>query len=827
MPTYVIPFKELTKKNLKETGGKNASLGEMMHSLGPKGIHIPGGFATTADAYWQFLDDNQLREPLTKLLAKLDTKDFSNLNSIGQQARELILKGKWPKDVASAIKEAYAQLKEEEENLGSVAVRSSATAEDLPEASFAGQHDSFMNIRGKKQLLDYCKRCYASLFTDRAIKYREHNGFAHMEVALSVGVQRMVRADKGAAGVIFTVAPESGYDQVVFLTGTWGLGENVVQGAVNADEFYVFKPSLKKGLNAIINRKLGSKKKIMVFAGRKDKGKETIKNKKTSAKKQQQYVLSEEEIITLASWSVEIEEHYQHAMDIEWARDGKSGELFIVQARPETVHSAKKAKSQLKSYRLKEKGEVITEGSGIGSKIACGKARILSSPKEADKLKEGDVLVTDITNPDWDTVMKKASAIVTNSGGRTSHAAIVARELGAVAVVGTTNATQEIKNGQIVTVSCAEGNTGKIYDGELKWEEEEIDMKALGEPDTELMLILAEPEQAFQYSSYPVKGVGLLRLEFAINNAIQIHPLALLHYDQLEDKQAKKQIKQLTAHYTDKRQFFIDRLAEAVATVAAAMYPREVIARMSDFKSNEYADLIGGHAFEPHEENPMLGFRGASRYYSEQYKEGFRMECEAMKKVRDDMGFTNVKLMIPFCRTPEEGQKVVNLMGEFGLKQGWNGLEIYVMVEIPSNVLLLEEYGAIFDGFSIGSNDLTQLTLGLDRDSNLVSQLFSEQNPAAQEMIANAIQKARKLGKKIGLCGQAPSDFPEFAQFLVEQGIDSISFNPDALPNGIKNTVQAEKKKASQQKRQSSSDRPALQKGNSQARKATTKKTSS
>lgn len=795
--SYIRFFDDLRSKDTAEVGGKNASLGEMISQLGPKGIHIPAGFATTAQAYWDFLDQSGLREKLSKLLSDLDKENFSNLKNIGKKARDMVMKAELHNELVESIREAYDKLEEKEKNLQSVAVRSSATAEDLPEASFAGQHDSFMNVQGKDKTVEACKKCFASLFTDRAIKYREHNGFDHMKVALSAGVQKMVRSDQASAGVGFTIAPESGYEQVIFLTGAWGLGENVVQGAVNADEFYIFKPSLKKGMRAIISKKLGSKKKMMVYAsgkGNKTEEDQDITNIDTPKDKQHKYVLSDDEVNTLAIWSMEIEELYGRPMDIEWAKDGETGELYIVQARPETVHSSKKEKSKLKQYTLKEQGKVITTGNGIGDKVTKGTARILSSPKEADKLQEGDVLVTEMTNPDWDTIMKKASAIITNSGGRTSHAAIVARELGAVAVVGTENATDTIKDGQEVTVSCAEGKTGKIFEGALEWEEEDIDFSKFGEPKTEVMLILADPDSAYNYSSYPVKGVGLMRLEFVINNAIKIHPLALLHYDNLKDKEAKKKIDGITPQYKDKRLFFIEKLAEGVATIAAAFYPREVIVRMSDFKSNEYADLIGGHEFEPDEENPMLGFRGASRYSSEQYREGFRMECEAMKIVRDEMGLSNVKLMIPFCRTVEEGRNVVNLMGEYGLKQGWNKLEIYVMCEIPSNVLLAEQYAEVFDGFSIGSNDLTQLTLGLDRDSALVSGLFSEQDEAAKQMIAMAIERARKKGKKIGLCGQAPSDFPEFAKFLVEQGINSISFNPDAVAKGIKNILEAEGK---------------------------------
>tara|TARA_R110002020_G_scaffold254617_1_gene468332 strand:- start:8044 stop:10431 length:2388 start_codon:yes stop_codon:yes gene_type:complete len=793
MSKYIRFFSDLNNQDTAAVGGKNASLGEMIRELGPKGISIPAGFATTAQAYWDYLEHNQLREKLISNFDKLDKKEFKNLKQIGKKLRDLMLQGEFPEELAQAIKEGYAQLEEKEEVLTSVAVRSSATAEDLPEASFAGQHDSFMNIQGPEDTLETCKKCFASLFTDRAIRYREHNGFDHMQVALSAGVQKMVRSDKASAGVVFTILPDTGFDQVIFLTGSWGLGDNVVQGAVNADEFHVFKPALKKGLRSIISKNLGSKEKTMVYAGTASKKGDTTVNKKTAEKDQKKFMLSDEEVYKLAVWAMEIEEHYGRAMDIEWAKDGESGKLYIVQARPETVHSGKE-KTSIKEYKLKSEGKLITSGTGIGNKITKGVSRRLDSPDESDKLKEGDVLVTDITNPDWDNVMKKASAIITNSGGRTSHAAIVARELGAVAVVGTENATETIKDGQEITVSCAAGSYGEIYEGFLEWEENEIDFQKFDEPKTEVMLILADPELAYSYSSYPVKGVGLMRLEFVINNTIQIHPLALLHFDKLKDSKAKSNIEELSASYPEKRLFFVEKLAEGVATIAAAFYPREVIVRMSDFKSNEYANLIGGAEFEPQEENPMLGFRGASRYYSEEYKEAFQMECEAMKIVRDEMGMTNVKLMIPFCRTVDEGKRVINLMGDFGLKQGWNGLEIYVMCEIPSNVLQAEEFAEIFDGFSIGSNDLTQLTLGLDRDSALVSDLFDENNTSAKQMISVAIEKALKKGKKIGLCGQAPSDFPDFAKFLVEEGITSISFNPDAVAKGIKNILEAESK---------------------------------
>ena len=792
MSNYIIPFEQLNNEKVAETGGKNSSLGEMIQQLQPEGIKIPGGFATTAKAYRDFLEYNELTETLQKLMDELDTGDFSNLHDVGSKAREKIMDAVMHDDLKKAFKKAYKELREKEKNMKSVAVRSSATAEDLPEASFAGQHDSFMNIEGEDELIEAVKKCYASLFTDRAIKYRVENDFDHMKVALSAGVQRMVRSDKACAGVAFTIDPESGFRNVILINGSWGLGDNVVGGVVKADEYYVFKEKLGKSKNAIISKNLGEKSKTLVFSDEK-KGEKTV-NEDTPEDKQNRFVLSDEEITRLAKWCVKIEEHYEKAMDIEWAKDGISDELFIVQARPETVHSGKDEKKKLVRYSLKQEGEAIAKGNGIGDKIASGKAKILDSPDQSDKLNKGDVLVTEITNPDWDPIMKKASAIVTNSGGRTSHAAIVARELGAVAVVGAGNATEKIKDGQEITVSCAKGNEGIIYDGKLEWEETEINLEKLGNPDTEVMMILANPGMAFHNALYPTDGVGLMRLEFVINNAIKAHPLALIHFDELEDQEEKEKIQKITRHYDDKEKFFIDKLSMAVGTIAAAFYPRDVIVRMSDFKSNEYADLLGGKQFEPEEENPMVGFRGASRYYSERYREGFRLECEAMKKVREEMGLENVKLMIPFCRTLEEGKKVIEVMKKNGLEQRKNGLEIYVMAEIPSNVILAEDFAEIFDGFSIGSNDLTQLTLGIDRDSDIESKLFDEKNDAVKQMIARVIEKARKKKTKIGLCGQAPSDFPEMARFLVEKGIDSISFNPDAIAKGIENILKAEGK---------------------------------
>lgn len=791
MSDHILPFSKIRITDISKVGGKNASLGEMYRTLTSQGIRIPNGFATTSKAYTYFLEKNEIEAKLRATLAALDTEHFSNLSSVGEQSRGLILNSIIPDDLAKEIKISYRELCAEYDGEIQVAVRSSATAEDLPTASFAGQQESYLNIRNEDELLESCLNCYASLFTNRAIKYRVDNGFDHMDVQLSVGVQKMVRSDKASAGVCFTLDPETGFENIVHLSGSWGLGENVVKGEVTPDEYTVFKPALKAGKKAVISRKVGSKTQTMVY-GESD-GERTI-NIDTPLEKQEQLVLSDDEVIQIANWSMTIAEHYNTPMDIEWAKDGLTDELFIVQARPETVHA------QLDSllyfnYKIKSKGEVIATGKNVGTKIAAGKARILTSPSQIDELKEGEVLVADNTNPDWDPILKKASAIITNKGGRTSHAAIVARESGAVAVVGTGNATQVIQDGQEVTVSCIDGKRGVIYAGILEWEEEQIDTRNIHLPKTQVMFILADPDQAFKLSFLPNNGVGLMRLEFVINNSIEIHPMALINYDDLQDQAAKAKITELTKTYSDKSEYFIDQLSQGVATIAAAFYPKDVIVRMSDFKSNEYANLIGGREFEPVESNPMLGWRGASRYYHEDYREGFRLECEAMKRVRDDMGLANVKLMIPFCRTVEEGKKVVDLMAEFGLERGKNDLEIYVMVEIPNNVILAEDFAKVFDGFSIGSNDLTQLTIGIDRDSAILADLFDVNNKGVKTMISTVIHSAQHTGTKIGLCGQAPSDFPEFAQFLVNEGINSISFSPDALIKGIENINIAETKR--------------------------------
>jgi pyruvate,water dikinase len=791
MAAYTQPFKNIGKADGALVGGKNSSLGEMYNQLAKKGIRIPDGFATTADAYWHFLKENQLQDQLKDLLAKLDKKEFTNLKTIGQQARALITKAKIPEDLRNDIITAYHYLSGKKTL--AVAVRSSATAEDLPEASFAGQHDSYLNISGPKEVVKAVHRCYASLFNDRAIKYREDNHFDHNKIALSAGIQKMVHSDLSCSGIGFTLEPESGFRNVVHIAGTWGLGENIVQGNVSPDEFLVFKPALKTGKKAIIQKHLGKKATMMVYTKSNSSAK-PITSQATPDKKRDEYVLTEKEIVNIAQWAVIIEDHYGKPMDFEWAKDGKTNRLYIVQARPETVHSRKNP-AQVKQYKLNKKGTVLVSGEAVGNKIASGKARILKSPKESDKLQAGEILVTERTTPDWDPILKKAAAIITNTGGRTSHASIIARELGVPAVIGAADATKKIKDGQEITVSCAEGRTGVVYEEQLEWQESAHDLSQVEMPKkTKVMLIVGDPGSAFASSFYPNDGVGLMRIEFVINNAVKIHPMALVNYEELQDKEVKKKINELTHLYKDKTDYFVDKLSQGVATIAAAFYPKDVIVRMSDFKTNEYAGLIGGKQFEPDEENPMLGFRGASRYYHPQYITGFQLECKAMKIVREIMGFENVKLMVPFCRTVAEGKKVIKVMQESGLKQGRNKLEIYMMTEIPSNVLLAEDFAKVFDGFSVGSNDLTQLTLGIDRDSSIVAGLFNENDAAAKAMIGIVIDKAKKAKVKIGLCGQAPSDFPEFAQFLVEHHIDSISFNadPEVILKGIKNIKKAE-----------------------------------
>ncbi|HEY0961481.1 MAG TPA: phosphoenolpyruvate synthase [Pseudomonadales bacterium] len=785
--SYCIPFSAIRNTDVASVGGKNASLGEMIATLAPLGVSVPDGFAVTAEAWRRFVEANEIGGELDATLRSLDNATLANLPEIGARCRGLVASGKLPPDVIDDIRRAFGEL--QGNGAMSVAVRSSATAEDLPAASFAGQHDSFLNVSGAEHMLAAVKACYVSLFNDRAIKYRVDNGFPHMQVALSVGVQAMVRSDLGSAGVAFTLDPESGSDKVVYLTSAWGLGENVVQGAVNPDEFYVFKQALVARKLAIVRRNLGAKEHRMQYA---TEGAKTTVNVMTTAAERNRFSISDEDVLVLAQWCTLIEQHYGMPMDIEWAKDGHSGDLFIVQARPETVHGARHA-PQAREYRLLGKGKVLCKGKAVGNAIASGRVCIVQTLADASKVQKGDIIVADITNPDWNALLRKAVCIVTNKGGRTSHASIVARELGIHAVVGTGNATEVLHDGQVVTVSCAEGDAGVVYADKLQWEETVLDFASLARTRTRRMLILADPDRAFALAQYPSDGVGLMRMEFVIANSIRIHPMALVHFDTLPDGKDRMAIEALTSHYTDKRQYFIEKLAEALATVAAAFHPRDVIVRMSDFKTNEYAQLLGGSLFEPKEENPMLGFRGASRYYDERYREGFGLECMAVRRVRDAMGLTNVKVMIPFCRTLDEGRKVLETMASYGLPRGRNGLEVYVMAEIPSNVILAAEFAKMFDGFSIGSNDLTQLVLGIDRDSAIVSDLFDESNPAVTQMLTSVIHAAKQAGVKIGLCGQAPSDRPVFARLLVEAGIDSISFNPDALLRGIENITQAEK----------------------------------
>ncbi|MBD1386592.1 phosphoenolpyruvate synthase [Mucilaginibacter rigui] len=783
METFIKKFSETGISDIAEVGGKNASLGEMFTCLAGKGIGIPDGYSITVSGFRYFTRFNGLDASLKKLMGGLDRENFSNLAKTGAKARKLIMDGLMPVDLQMAIIDAYDYLFDRSEQ--EVAVRSSATAEDLPGASFAGQHESYLNIKGHQALVSAVKQCFASLYTDRAIKYREDMGFDHSKVFLSVGIQRMVRSDIGCSGVGFTLEPESGFRDIVHIAGVWGLGENIVQGTVTPDEFLVFKPSLKNKFRSIIQKNLGSKSKTMIYGDAADKMHPTV-NKDTPWELRERFVLSDKEIEQLANWALIIEEHYGKPMDFEWAKDGNDHQLYITQARPETVHSQEK-KIFVKTCAIIEKGEVITSGEAIGSMITTGVARLLSSPEQVDRLNEGDILVTDMTSPDWDPILKKVAGIVTNKGGRTSHAAIIARELGVVAIVGSEKATSSIKEGEQITISCAEGKNGHVYRGKLNWKETVTDVSQIHLPETvKAQLIIGEPEKAFQLSFFPNNGVGLMRLEFIINNYVRIHPMALVKFRDVTDEMDRIRIENLTRSYPKKEQYFIDKLAEGVATIAAAFYPKEVIVRMSDFKTNEYANLIGGKYFEPEEENPMIGFRGASRYYNDRYRDGFRLECEAMKVVRNEMGLTNVKLMIPFCRTVAEGKKVVDLMETYGLKRGENGLQVFVMAEIPANVLLAEEFAGIFDGFSIGSNDLTQLTLGIDRDSALIADLFDEQNAASKQLIVMMIEKANGLHKKVGLCGQAASDSESFTRLLVETGIDSISFNPDALITGIK-----------------------------------------
>ncbi len=781
---YVRWFDQVGIADVPIVGGKNASLGEMYQALAPRGVKVPNGFATTADAYRHFLAESGLAEKIRQLLSDLDTVDIKNLRQRGAQVRHLILESEFPSDLSRAIFDAYQQLSPNPDHPVDVAVRSSATAEDLPDASFAGQQETYLNVRGATQLLESCRRCYASLFTDRAISYRTDKGFANTEIALSIGVQQMVRSDVGASGVMFSIDTESGFRDAVLINAAYGLGENVVQGSVTPDEFYVFKPTLKNGFRPILKKTLGSKEMKLIYdVG----GSKMTKNVPVPDRDRRRFSVNDDDILQLARWACIIEDHYTEKrgnptpMDMEWAKDGITGELFIVQARPETVESQKSG-DVLEMYHLKSPGSrVLVRGSSVGSRIGSGAVHVIEDARELSRFNEGEVLVTDKTDPDWEPIMKKAAAIVTNRGGRTCHAAIVSRELGLPAIVGAEDATEILKTGQSVTVSCAEGDMGIVYDGQLPFDIERTELGNLQRPKTKIMMNVANPEDAFAVCSIPNDGVGLARMEFIINSHIKIHPMALLRFNEVSDRDARKQIEEITFGYDKKPQFFVDRLAQGVAMIAAAFYPKDVIVRMSDFKSNEYANLIGGKQFEPIEENPMIGFRGASRYYDPRYREAFGLECQAMKKVREEMGLTNVKLMIPFCRTPEEGRRVQEVMAEHGLVRGQKNLELYVMCEIPSNVISADAFAEVFDGFSIGSNDLTQLTLGVDRDSEIVAHIFNERDDAVKQSIASVIASAKKTGRKIGICGQAPSDYPEFAEFLVRQGIDSISLTPDAV----------------------------------------------
>jgi pyruvate,water dikinase len=776
-------FEDLTIKDVPSVGGKNASLGEMIRSLGQKGVNVPGGFAVTAYAYKYTIEKAGTDKKIREILLDLDTHNLKNLADRGKKIRELIKNTPLPPELQEDIRKNYREMEKRYGKNCDVAVRSSATAEDLPDASFAGQQETYLNVRGENELLQKIRDCFASLFTNRAISYRVDKGFDHFSVYLSVGIQKMVRSDLASSGVMFSIDTESGFKDAVYITGAYGLGENVVQGAVNPDQFYVFKPTMKNGFKPILEKKVGTKEKRMIYG---EKG--TI-NKEVSKEDRRKFVINDDEIITLAKWATIIEDHYKKPMDIEWAKDGQTGSLFIVQARPETVHSQKNV-AVMQTFVLEEKGNILVEGEAVGNKIGQGEVNVIHDAKDISKFKKGQVLVTDMTDPDWEPIMKIAGAIVTNRGGRTCHAAIISRELGIPCVIGTGNGTEIIKNGSKVTIDCSEG-VGRIYEGLLKFRVDELKLDQIPRTKTQIMMNAGVPEKAFTQGQIPNDGVGLAREEFIINSYIGIHPLALIEYEKLKKRinenpkiaDVVKKIDEKTAGYENKAEFFVDSLARGIAKIAAGFYPNDVIARLSDFKTNEYANLIGGFMYEPEEHNPMIGWRGASRYYDEKFKPAFVLECKAIKKARDEMGLTNIKPMVPFCRTPEEGKKVIEIMNEYGLKQGENGLEFYVMCEIPSNVVVADQFADIFDGFSIGSNDLTQLTLGLDRDSDLVSHIFDERNDAVKRLVKQVIDTAHahEPRRKVGICGQAPSDFPEFAEFLVECGIDSISLNPDTV----------------------------------------------
>jgi pyruvate, water dikinase len=793
MSKYIKFFDELGIKDVPQVGGKNASLGEMYRKLTSKGVRVPNGFATTSAAYNHFMDGSGLKKKIRVILKGLNTHDVRDLMKRGEKVRKTIMAGKFPKDLEKEILEAYIKLSSDYGvKATDVAVRSSATAEDLPDASFAGQQDTYLNIKGGKYIIDAVKRCVASLFTNRAISYRVDKGFDHFDIALSAGIQKMVRSDKGSSGVMFTIDTESGFAGTVLVNSIYGLGENIVQGKVNPDEFYIFKPT-----RAIISKSIGHKRLRMVYN---NNPKSPVKDIKVPLKDQKKQSITDKQAIALADWGVIIEKHYKKPMDIEWAFDGISKELFIIQARPETVQS-RRDPNRIEKYKLEKKSDLLVTGQSVGSKIGVGVVNRIMDVSEIHKFKPGEVLVTDMTDPDWEPIMKIASAIVTDKGGRTCHAAIISREMGIPCVVGTEDCSKKLKPKSKITVSCAEGEEGHVYKGELPFKILVTNIKNLKRPKTKIMMNVGEPDLAFGASFIPNDGVGLARLEFIINNAIQIHPLALINFAKIKDAKVKKKINEITFGYKSKKQFFVDKLAEGVGTIAAAFFPKDVIVRLSDFKSNEYANLIGGREYEPVESNPMIGFRGASRYYSKQFLPAFELECKALKKVREEMGLTNLKIMIPFCRTVEEGRKVKQIMAKHGLKQGVKGLEIYVMAEIPTNIVLAHEFAAEFDGFSIGSNDLTQLTLGIDRDAAgtlEVAGVSNEKNESVKALIKYLIDVGRATKTKVGICGQAPSDFPDFAQYVVECGIDSISLIPDTV---VKTTIAVNKKEEAMKKK--------------------------
>ncbi len=784
---YVLPFAELSSGDVALVGGKNASLGEMVRELSEAGVRVPGGFATTADAYRAYLRHNDLNSRLRELLEARERGE-SSLAETGQGIREAILAGDHPARLAEAVRTAYGELCRATGGETAVAVRSSATAEDLPEASFAGQLESYLNVSGEEALLEACRKCFASLFTDRAIAYREEKGFGHLDVALSVGVQRMVRSDLAGSGVLFTLDTDTGFPDVVLVNAAWGLGESVVQGTVNPDQYSVFKPFLdREGVVPILEKSRGEKAHKVVY-GTDGSGTESVK---TTPEERTAHVLEDDEILRLARWGTAIEGHYGRPMDVEWAKDGETDELFVVQARPETVQSRREART-MRSYRLTERGERLCTGLSVGDAVASGPVQVLESAREIERFEEGSVLVTDRTDPDWVPIMKRAAAIVTDRGGRTSHAAIVSRELGVPAVIGTGDATDVLSDGREVTVSCAEGQEGHVYDGRLSFEVDEVNLEGLPEVRTRINLNVASPAAAMRWWRLPVDGVGLARMEYLINSVIRIHPMALVRYDELDDVD-RRRVDELTVGWRDKTEYFVEHLARGIGTIAASRYPDPVLVRTSDFKTNEYAELVGGEKFEPREENPMLGWRGASRYHSEGYREGFALECRALRRVREEMGFENVVVMIPFCRTVEEADRVLGAMSEHGLRRGEDGLQVWVMAEVPSNVLQAAEFAERFDGFSIGSNDLTQLVLGVDRDAASLAELFDERNPSVKKMIRTLIAEAHAAGRTVGICGQAPSDHPEFAEFLVRAGIDSISLTPDSVVGVIRRLAEVER----------------------------------